>query len=547
MNITFLGGANEVGASCTLIEINEQRILVDAGIRQNVELDKQLPGLDLLDKLGMPDAFLLTHAHTDHTGALPALVSRLPADVKGYCTPATQVITRVLLEDSRDRADCDKQEGKQPLFTPEAIDKALDYLGFMETVQWNTRVEICDGAKATWIPAGHILGAAMIFIEGGQERILMTGDVSVTGQKTIPGMSMSELNLPHRPDVMVMESTYGNRQHTDRAAEERRLVSDIAEVIEAGGKALIPVFAIGRSQEVILILKHAMESGQIPEFPVWVDGMVRKVNGIYSRFSDELAPNLQRRSQPGDGIFYSDSIGPIRAVSSRDPRDMILSASQPCCIVASSGMLNGGASNEYAMALANNRKNLIAITGYQAKGTPGQALVDEKDPAKRVLALDGKPPLPAPCGVERYNLSAHADKDQLTELGRKVNPRRLFLVHGDDSQSARESLAESIQEACPRVEVTLPRNGKTYAVRHYTGIVGEQSLPLDMMLPKVLDFAARNGLKGPFCAHELAEIYYGTEATNPSKVASFLLCLWLKLGRPVKETETFYPKDLIKC
>ena len=544
MNITPLGGANEVGASCTLDEINEQRILVDAGIRQNVEPDKQLPDLDLLDKLGMPDAFLLTHAHTDHTGALPALVSRLPADVMGYCTLATKAITRVLLEDSRDRANRDIQEGKQPLFTPEAIDKALDYLGFMETVQWNTRVEIRDGVTAQWIPAGHILGAAMILIEGGQERILMTGDVSVTDQKTIPGMPMSELNLPHRPDVMVMESTYGYRQHTDRAAEERQLVSDIAKIINAGGKALIPVFAIGRSQEVILILKHAMESGQIPEFPVWVDGMVRTVNGIYSRFSDELAPNLQRRSQRGEDIFYSDS---IRAVSSRDQRDMILSASQPCCIVASSGMLNGGVSNEYAMALANNRKNLIAITGYQAEGTPGRALVDEKDPAKRVLALDGKPSLPAPCGVERYNLSAHADKHQLTELVKKVNPRRLLLVHGDDKQSARESLAESIQEACPRVEVTLPRNGKTYAVRHYTGIVGEQSLPPDMILPKVLDFVARNGLKGPFCAHELAEIYYGTEATNPSKVASFLLCLWLKLGRPVKETETFYPKDLIKC
>ena len=526
-----------------MVEIEGQRILVDAGIRQNVEPEKQLPDLDLLDKLGMPDAFLLTHAHTDHTGALPGLVSRLPADVKGYCTVATQAITRVLLEDSRDRADRDKQEGKQPLFTPEAIDKALDYLGFMETVQWNTRVEICDGVKATWIPAGHILGAAMIFIEDGQERILMTGDVSATDQKTIPAMSMSELNLPHRPVAMVMESTYGNRQHTDRAAEERRLVSDIAKIIDAGGKALIPVFAIGRSQEVIIILKHAMESGQIPEFPVWVDGMVRKVNGIYSRFSDELAPDLQRRSQRGDGIFYSNSVGPIRAVSLRDPRDMILSASQPCCIVASSGMLNGGASNEYARALANNRNNLIAITGYQAEGTPGRALVDEKDPEKRILALDGKPSLPAPCDVERYPLSAHADKDQLTELVKKVGPTKVFLVHGD--RDARASLAKSVQEACPGVEVTLPRNGKTYAVRHYKGIVGEQSVPSDMMLPIVLDFVARNGLKGPFRAHELAEIYYGTEATNPSKVASFLLCLWLKLGRPVKETETFYPKELV--
>lgn len=540
MKMTFLAGANEVGASCTLDEINEQRILVDAGIRQNVEPDKQLPDLDLLDKLGTPDAFLLTHAHTDHTGALPGLVSRLRTDVKGYCTPATKAITRVLLEDSRKRANRDIQEGKQPLFTPEAIDKALEYLAFMKTVQWNTRVEICDGVTATWIPAGHILGAAMIFIEGSQERILMTGDVSVTNQKTIPGMSMSKFNLPHRPDVMVMESTYGNDQHTDRAAEEERLVSDIAEVIDAGGKALIPVFAIGRSQEVILILKHAMESGQIPEFPVWVDGMVRKVNDIYSRFCDELAPDLQRRSQRD--IFYSDS---IRAVASRDQRDMILSASQPCCIVASSGMLNGGPSNEYAKALANNRKNLIAITGYPAEGTPGRALVDEKDREKRILALDGKPSLPAPCDVERYYLSAHADKDQLTELVKKVGPTKAFLVHGD--QDARESLAKSVQEACPGVEVTLPlpRNGETYSVKQYAGVAGGNQRARHDGLSRVQDLAHKVGPKRPFGVWELAKMYFGTEATSREQVDSFRLCLSFKLGRPVKETDMFYPKELV--
>ena len=452
MKITFLGGANEVGASCTLIEINEQRILVDAGIRQNVETDRQLPDLD---KIGKIDAFLLTHAHTDHTGALPGLVGRLPADVKGYCTPATKPITRVLLEDSKNHLEPEEQE--KPLFTPKAIDTALDYLDFMETVQWDTPVQICDDVKATWIRAGHILGAAMIHIEsekGKRENILITGDVSVTDQKTIPGLSMS--NLPYQPDVMVMESTYGNKQHEDRAEEERRLVLDIAKVIDAGGKVLIPVFAIGRAQEVILILKHAMQSEEIPPFEVWVDGMVRKVNGIYSRscFSGELAPDLQSRSQRGEGIFYSDSIGPITKVSSRGERHRILSAAQSCCIVASSGMLNGGASNEYAMALANNRKNLIAITGYQAEGTPGLKLLDskdEKDSEKRILALNGKPPAPVRCDVKRYYLSAHADKHQLTELVKKVGPRKVFLVHGD--QDARESLARSVQEACPCVEL----------------------------------------------------------------------------------------------
>ena len=540
MKITFLGGANEVGASCTLIEIEAARILMDVGIRQNVETDKQLPDLD---KIGKIDAFLLTHAHTDHTGALPGLAPRLPIDVKGYCTHATKSITRVLLKDSKKRADRDKREGKEPLFTLEEIDAALKYLDPMVEVPWREPEPICAGVIATWIPAGHILGAAMILIEGERESILITGDVSVTDQKTIPGMPLSDLDFPKPVDVMVMESTYGNNQHKDRAGEENRLVSHIDEMIEAGGKVLIPVFAIGRSQEVILILKEAME--QRRKFSVYVDGMVRKVNGIYSRFSGELVSDLQGQSQRGEDIFYSDD---IREVSSSDERDMILSASEPCCIVASSGMLNGGASNDYAKALANNPKNLIAITGHQSKGTPGWKLLDskdEKDSEKRTLTLNGKQPVHVACRVERYYLSAHADQAALTELVKKVQPRKLFLVHGDDNQSARKSLAESIQKACPRVEVTLPRNGKTYAVRHYTGIVGEQSLPLDMMLPMVLDFVARNGLKGPFCARDFAQMYYGTEATNPSKVASFLLCLWLKLGRPVTDRDMFYPQDLV--
>ena len=367
MNISFFSGANEIGASCTLIGIDEKRILVDAGSRQNVETDKQLPDLD---KIGKIDAFLSTHAHTDHTGALPGLVGRLPADVKGYCTPATQAITRVLLQDSRDRAERDIQEGKQPLFTPEAIDKALDYLGFMETVQWDKPVQICDGVTATFIRAGHILGAAMILIEGKQQSILITGDVSVTDQKTIPGMSLS--NLPYQPDVMVMESTYGNQQHKNRAKEEARFLSDIAEVIEADGKVLIPAFAIGRAQEVILILKHAMQREKIPKFPVWVDGMVTKINSVYSRFARELLPSLNDNAESGENIFYSDVIKPVPQDFNRDK----VSSWDSCCIVASSGMLIGGCSSFYAKELAPHSENLIAITGYQAEGTPGRALED---------------------------------------------------------------------------------------------------------------------------------------------------------------------------
>lgn len=470
MNITFLGGANVVGASCALIEIEGQRILVDAGIRQNVKPDKQLPDLD---KVGTPDAFLLTHAHTDHTGALPELVARW-SGVKGYCTSATKVITRVLLQDSRKRADRDAKEGRDCLFPLEAIDAALHYLDRMEEVQWRKSVPICASVRATWIPAGHILGAAMIFIEGERENILITGDVSVTDQKTIPGVSLSDLDLPKFVDVMVMESTYGNRQHEDRTEEERRLVSDVTKVIEAGGKVLIPTFAIGRSQEVILILEEALQHGR--NFPVYVDGMVRDINRVYSDFSSELSPHLQRIAALRDYLFYS---GDITEVSSQDVRDNILTG-PGCCIVASSGMLIGGRSSYYAKHFAPVSENLIAITGYQAEGTPGRALEDLAKlelSTERVWTLNNGTSVPVKCQVpERYSLSAHADRDELTRLVVEVQPRTLFLVHGDND--ARGGLSKSVLEASPDVEVLLPENGRTYAVigiRKYRSEITEES------------------------------------------------------------------------
>ena len=369
MKIRFFGGANEVGASSTLIEIDGCRILVDAGIRMNHEHANDLPLPDFPDfaKGGMPDAVFVTHAHTDHTGALPVpkLRDLWQRGVKLYWTPATKAITQVLLEDSVNRTQEEEQDkNESPLYKREDLDILLNCM--QEEVSWMEPVEICPGVKATWIPAGHILGAAMIYVEGKEQSILMTGDVSGPPQLTIPGMDVPTWC---KPDVMVMEATYGNRQHeVTRKQEENRLVDDVTKTIAAGGKVLIPAFAVGRSQEVILILKRAMERKQIPEFPVYVDGMVRKVNEIYSDFPNELSPSLRQKAEHSKGLFYSDS---INKVSSKKESESILDG-PPCCIVASSGMLIGGKSSFYAKRLAKDPKNLIAITGYQAEGTPGR-------------------------------------------------------------------------------------------------------------------------------------------------------------------------------
>ena len=531
MKLHFLGGADEVGASCTLIEIEDQRILVDAGIRMNVPQNKKLPNFSVLDDVGMPDEVLITHAHTDHTGALPVLVNCLPESVKVSCTPATKEIAKVLLEDTANRGQREQQDGKSPLYSPENVAAVLER---MVDVPWQKRRPICGGAlTATWIPAGHILGAAMIHIEGTQESILMTGDVSVADQLTIQGMVVPEWC---QPDVMVIESTYGNRQHKDRAQQEAALVRDVAKVIEAGGKVLIPAFAVARSQEVILILKRAMQRKQIPEFPVYVDGMVQKVNDVYSRFVDDLSPSLQCRAQGDEGIFYSAF---VEKVASRDHRACILSG-PPCCIVASSGMLNGGCSNYYAEGLAGDPKNLIAITGYQAEGTPGRKLQEE-----RVLKLDEQE-VPVECDVKQYSLSAHADQKELTELVEKLSPHTCFLVHGDGC--ARKELAESVRETSPAVDVRLPENGREYTYTKRVGIANGKQLSNSRILSELYTYLRNIEVTEPFRARELAEMWFGTEATTLVMEKLFQWCLsldWQEFFVPDHQSrDLFYPRRI---
>jgi uncharacterized protein len=517
MKLHFLGGANEVGASCTLVEIEGRRLLVDAGIRMGVPAGSQLPNLAVMDEVGFPEEVLVTHAHTDHTGALPVVAPALPSEVPIRCTLPTLAITRVLLNDALKIMDLrGDKDGELPLYPPEAVENVLSRVRQAAAL---TTVPICEGAlKATWIPSGHILGAAAIYIEGARESLLMTGDVSVANQRTIPGMVVPQC----RPSVIVMESTYGNRQHADRNQQEAALVARVNGVIQAGGKVLIPAFAVGRAQEVILILSRAMRRGEIPTFPVHIDGMVRAVNGVYGAFPDDLAPPVRRRVQKGEDPFYTDS---ITAVAVPDDRERILEG-PPCCIIASSGMLIGGASSYYAERLAGDPDNLIAITGYQDEESPGRALLDlakATEPEDRTLRLNGKKVAVA-CRVEPYSLSAHADAGELGAIVRRLAPEAVYLVHGDDD--ARAALSRTMDLHLSR-GVHLPDNGASYShepatgsrARRYgrlhdvNGISGARPFSAES-LPEVKAYLEDTGIGGPFRVQELAEIWYGTRGLD---------------------------------
>ncbi len=448
MRITFLGGADEVGASSTLIEIGGKRILVDAGIRPSPKArwglaGDQLPNLSQIDALGSLDAILVTHAHSDHTGALELVIARHP-EAPVYATPPTISLTRVLHQDSRrimqSRLD---EEGELPLFDDVAVGQLM---AAFVPVPFHTPVALGEGLAVTWFPAGHIAGAAMLGLESDEGNLLITGDISISAQRTVDGARPPAF----RPDLVIIESTYGGRLHANRAVQERKLVETATEVTAAGGKVLIPAFALGRAQELLLILAEFQRRGEMPLIPVWADGMVRAVCQAYAGFSDYLPLALQER---GTKFFE----GAIRPVQSNQQRNALVWEPGSAVIVASSGMLAGGPSLSYARALAGNPQHAILLTGYQDEESPGRRLQEVAERGHGSIRL-GKDKVDVRCRLATYSLSAHADEGQIVSLAETLDPEQIFLVHGDET--ARLSLKTALDRR-GRI-VHLPRAGQSF-------------------------------------------------------------------------------------
>lgn len=444
MQLTFLGGADEIGASSTLVTNGGRRVLVDCGVRMGAGRDP-LPHLAAIDRL---DAIVITHAHQDHTGALPVVAQAFP-QAPIYATAPTIALLRVMLNDAlrltTARAEAD---GDVPLYGPEAVHAALARL---QAVPLLDPIPL-DGEHLTaeFFPAGHILGAASVGLTGPEGKLLMSGDFAVGNQLTVPGM----LAPRFEPDVMVVESTYGDRLHASREAEERRLIAMVAETIAGGGKVLVPAFALGRAQEVLLILKRAMARKELDPVPVWADGMVRSICEVYRDFPEHLHVPLRRQMAKSHPFFPEN--GTIRKVASAAEREKILEG-PPCVIVASSGMLSGGASVVYAKALAGDRRHLIALTGYQDEESPGRALLDLADGRSRELRLAGQL-VTVEARVAKVGLSAHADRAETLALLTKLRPDRVVLVHGEGA--ARVALAASLGHL-DEDQIHLPGLGET--------------------------------------------------------------------------------------
>ena len=430
MKLVFLGGADEVGASCLWCDLGGAKVLVDAGIRLGEAADP-LPHLARVAELGGIDAIVVTHAHLDHAGALPVISQEYPA-APIYCTPGTFAILRVMLGDAlRVMEGRLELEGEIPLYSPAAAEATLERI---HPLPWGVATRGA-GFGVELFPAGHVLGASGVVLDWPAGRLVVSGDVSGGGQRTVEGCRLPALKP--RPDVLVLESTYGAALHPSRRIEEERLARAVAEVVEGGGKVLIPAFALGRAQEVIFALRAAQEERRVPRFPIWVDGLVSSVCSLYAGFAEVGSRELRRRARWGDPFF--DGRGWVTQVK-RGQRERVLSAG-PGAIVASSGMLSGGPSVFYAGRLAADAKNAIFITGYQDEDAPGRRLLELAGGERRTIQLGGQE-IAVGAQVAKFGLSAHADGAWLASFAAATGARKVVLVHGE--AQAREALAAKL-------------------------------------------------------------------------------------------------------
>jgi putative mRNA 3-end processing factor len=424
MKIIFHGAAQEVGKSCIEIQSAGQRYLLDAGIKfiqGGVEYPKYLKHIDKID------ALFLSHAHLDHSGALPFFEhENLKCSI--YTTNLTWQITKKLLDDSYHIAQIQHIHSD---YQKNDIYKVQDDV---KIIKYNQEYLTDDKkVKFTYFNSGHIPGGASIFLEIEGKKIFYTADINTqTTNLMVPAEVKKNLG---DLDILITENTYGDRRHPDRKLSEKGLLESIQKALQLGGTALVPVFGVGRSQEILMVLNSLPK-----EVPIYLDGMARTVTELILRSND---PNLNKR-QVLKSIFSR-----VKLVKAHD-REKI-AKQKGCVIVTTSGMIQGGPSVFYASQLIKQVNNYIILTGYQTKGTRGRSLFED-----HLFYHQGKVK-PVKCHIRKFDFSAHYGQDAIFDFIKKVPHKNLILQHGDINslETVRQYAYKNINS-----KVFLPQIGK---------------------------------------------------------------------------------------
>jgi len=455
IRVTFMGAGREVGRSCLLLQTPVSKILLDCGINVAAyNSSDKFPYFDIPEfNIENLDAVILSHAHLDHSGLVPYLYKM---GYKGpvYMTQPTRDIAALLALDFIGVA---YKKASSPLFSSSDIKEMVKHSICLE---FNEVTDITPDVRLTFCNSGHALGAAMVHLNigNGLHNLVYTADMKYGRTRLLdPAIT----NFP-RVETMIIESTYGAKEDVlpPRRDSEAQLIELIKKTIEREGKVLIPELGLGRAQETMLIIDDAVKQGLLPPVPIYIDGMIWDINAIHTAYPDFLSSSVRSMIFQDKNPFSSDVFQ--RVGSSQERKKVIEGGS--CIVLATSGMLQGGASVEYFREFASNKRNTIVFVCYQGVGSLGRQVQEGITEVK--MSADGKEE-DVKVNLEVTTiagLTAHSGRNELLAFVNHSNPRpkKIIINHGEASKCI--DLASAIYKL-DRIETVCPRNLETVRIR----------------------------------------------------------------------------------
>jgi uncharacterized protein len=450
-----LGGVKQVGRSCFVVVTPETKVMLDCGINPG-----EMSGLDAYPRLDWfnfdlddLDAVVISHAHIDHQGFLPTLFKygyRGPV----YCTEPTLPLMILLQTDSV------KIANNNGTYLPYSARDVNEVIKHCITLPYGKPTDISPDVTITLNNAGHIMGSATVHLNiSGAHNILYSGDYKYARTQLLD----SAVSMYPRVETLITESTYGNTTDVmpDQQSVYRGFTESINKTLTDGGKVLVPVPAVGRAQEIMLVMAKEMKEGRLIESPIYIEGMISEASAIHMSYAHYLGSDVRKSVSQGINPFQSEY---FTVISGYGKRDDILNDENPAIVMATSGMLEGGPSVEYFKELAPNPKNKIMFVSYQINGTLGRRVLDGAMSEVSMMDKSGKVKVvPVRCQTQKIDgFSGHSDFNQILNFVSRIRPKRVLVNHGEKSKS--ENVASAIYSRL-KVRSSVPDNREIVRLR----------------------------------------------------------------------------------
>ncbi|PVG03158.1 Metallo-hydrolase/oxidoreductase [Serendipita vermifera] len=446
LSVTVLGAGQEVGRSCCVLRYRGKTVVCDAGVHPAHHGIASLPFLDELD-WSTVDAVLITHFHLDHAAGLTYIMEKTNfRDGKGkvYMTHATKAVYKFIMQDYLRMSS----SSTEPLFSP--LDFSLSFASIV-TVSAHQLISPCPGVSFTPFHAGHVLGACMFLIDLAGLKILYTGDYSREEDRHLVRAQVPAI----RPDVLIVESTYGVQKHQELTEREERFTALVHAVVKRGGHVLLPAFALGRAQDILLILEdYWSRNPDLHSVPIYyVSSLAKKCMAVYQTYIHTMNANIRNRFSKQDNPFIFKFITNLPQTRGAEKK---VAEGPPCVVLASPGFMDNGSSRELLELWAPDARNAVIITGYSVEGTMARDIQNSPD---EIISLKGNT-IQRRLTVEVISFSAHVDGEQNLDFIEQVKAQHIVLVHGEAKAmfSLKTRLEQKYSGSEEEVHIHMPWN-----------------------------------------------------------------------------------------